>query len=57
MGWPSYMGSVLFARAPVLGLCFGVSVTQGLLPSVAVLGCGLSLPVCGVVRIRNGQEP
>jgi len=25
-------------------------VTQGLLPSVAVLGCGFSLPVCGFVR-------
>jgi len=25
-------------------------VTQGLLPSVVVLGCGFSLPVCGFVR-------
>jgi len=25
-------------------------VTQGVLPSVAVLGCGFSLPVCGFVR-------
>ena len=25
-------------------------VTQGLLPSVAVLGCGFSLPACGFVR-------
>jgi len=24
-------------------------VTQGLLPSVVVLGCGFSLPVCGFV--------
>ena len=24
--------------------------TQGLLPSVAVLGCGFALPVCGFVR-------
>jgi len=26
MGWPSYLCRVLFARAPVLGLCFFVSV-------------------------------
>jgi len=26
MGWPSYLCGVLFARAPVLGLCFFVSV-------------------------------
>jgi len=25
-------------------------VTQGLLPSVFVLGCGFSMPVCGLVR-------
>jgi len=25
-------------------------VTRGLLPSVAVLGCSFSLPVCGFVR-------
>jgi len=38
----SYLCSVLFARAPVLGLCFFVFVMQGLLPPVAVLGCGVS---------------
>jgi len=28
MGWPSYLCSVLCARAPVLGLCFFVSVKR-----------------------------
>jgi len=32
--------------------CIGQFVTQGLLPSVAVLGCGFSLPVCGFVRFE-----
>ena len=27
--------------------------TQGLLPSVAVLGCGFSLPVCGFRRTSD----
>jgi len=31
MGQPSYLCSVLFARAPVLGLCFFVSVKCGVL--------------------------
>jgi len=30
MGQPSYVCSVLFARVPVLGLCFFVSVSFGL---------------------------
>jgi len=30
MGQPSYLCSVLFARAPVLGLCFFVSVSRHL---------------------------
>ena len=28
-------------------------VTQGLLPSVVVLGCGFSLPMCGFVIVRT----
>jgi len=31
-------------------------VTQGLLPSVVVLGCGFSLPVRGFVRTKNKNK-
>jgi len=42
MGWPSYLCSVLFARAPVLGLYFFVSVTPQALsdPTPAVRARG-----------------
>jgi len=56
MGQPSYLCSVLFARAPVLGLCFFVSVTNkrgGVRACLPRLSCSRLLQTGGGARSHD----